>query len=89
MACMSYSGSGAAILGVLLKHRVITTYIEEHHRCFGLGGHFMAAVLAANSYSGGGFSPCLDVSVRHVRVPSGSTFHLEPSHAVHVRQGKD
>ena len=30
--------------------------IEEHHRCFGLGGHFMAAVLAAASYSRIGFS---------------------------------
>ena len=38
----------------------------------------MAAVLAAASYSRGGFSPCLAVSVRHVRVPVGSKFHLEP-----------
>ena len=38
----------------------------------------MAAVLAADSYSRGGFSPCLAISARRVRVPGGSTFHLEP-----------
>ena len=38
----------------------------------------MAAVLAAARYSRGGFSPCHDVSERRVRVPGGSTFHLEP-----------
>ena len=38
----------------------------------------MAAVLAAASYSRGGFNPCLDVSVRPVKVPGGSMFHLEP-----------
>ena len=38
----------------------------------------MAAVLAAASYSRGGFSSCLDKSARHVRVSDGSTFHLEP-----------
>ena len=38
----------------------------------------MAAVLAAASYSWGGFSPCLAVSERRVRVPGGSIFHLEP-----------
>ena len=38
----------------------------------------MAVVLAAARYSRGGFSPCLAVSVRRVRVPGGSTFHLEP-----------
>ena len=78
MACPSSSGYGAAIFGVLLKHRVITTYIEEHHRCFGLGGYFMAAVLAAASYSRIGFSTCLAVHVRRVRVPGGSVLHLEP-----------
>ena len=38
----------------------------------------MAAVLAAASYSRIGFSPCLAVHVRRVRVPGGSVFHLEP-----------
>ena len=52
--------------------------IEEHHRCFGLGGYFMAAVLAAASYSRIGFSTCLAVRARRVRVPGGSAFHLEP-----------
>ena len=46
--------------------------------CFGLGDYFMAALLAAARYSRGGFSPCLAVNARCVRVPSGSTFHLEP-----------
>ena len=49
-----------------------------HHRCFGLGGYFMAAVLEDASYYKGGFSPCFAVSTRHVRVPGGITFHLEP-----------
>ena len=38
----------------------------------------MAAVLADSIYSRGEFSPCLAVSVKRVRVPGGSTFHLEP-----------
>ena len=38
----------------------------------------MAAVLAAASYSREGFSPCLAISARRVRVPGGSMFHLEP-----------
>ena len=46
--------------------------------CFGLGGYFMAAVLAAASYSRICFSPCLAVHTRRVRVPGGSAFHLEP-----------
>ena len=46
--------------------------------CFGLGGYFMAAVLAAASYSRIGFSLCLAVRARRVRVPGGSKFHLEP-----------
>ena len=37
----------------------------------------MVAVLAAASYSRGGFIPCLAVSARPVMVPGGSTFHLE------------
>ena len=57
---------------------MITTYIEYHHRCFRLGSYFMAAVLAAVSYSKGKFSPCLAGSVRRVMAPGGSTFHLEP-----------
>ena len=48
--------------------------IEEHHRCFGLGGYFMAAVLAAASCSRIGFSPCLAVCARRARVPGGSEF---------------
>ena len=52
--------------------------IEEHHRCFGLGGYFMAAVLAAASCYRGGLSNLLAVSARRVRVPGGSTFHLKP-----------
>ena len=38
----------------------------------------MDAVLEAASYSRGGFSTCLDSSVRSVMVPDGSTSHLEP-----------
>ena len=52
--------------------------IEEHHRCFVLGGYFMAAVLAATSYYRGGFISCLDVSARCVKVPGGTHFRLEP-----------
>ena len=52
--------------------------IEEHHRCFGLGGYFMAAVLVAASYSRIGFSLYFAVRARRVRVPGGSKFHLEP-----------
>ena len=37
----------------------------------------MAAVLAAARYSRIGFSLCLAVRVRRVRVPGGSAFHLE------------
>ena len=70
-------GSGA-IFGVLYNHAQISTYIEEHHRCFRLGSYFMAAVLAAAIYSRGSFSPCLVVSARRVMVPGGSKFHLEP-----------
>ena len=46
--------------------------------CFGLGGYFMAALLAAASYSRIGFSPCLAIRARRVRVPGGGAFHLEP-----------
>ena len=56
--------------------------IEEHHMCLRLGSYFMAAVLAAASYSRGGFSTCLAISARRVMVPGGSTFHLEPG-AIH------
>ena len=38
----------------------------------------MAAVLAAASYSGGGFSLCIAGSAMRVMVRGGSTFHLEP-----------
>ena len=38
----------------------------------------MAAVLAAASYSRGGFSLFLAGSARRVMVPGGITFHLEP-----------
>ena len=38
----------------------------------------MAIVSATASYSRGGFSPCLAVSVRRVMVTGGSTFQLEP-----------
>ena len=38
----------------------------------------MAAVLAAASYSRIGFSLCLSVRTRRVRVPGGNAFHLEP-----------
>ena len=51
--------------------------IEEHHRCFGLGGYFMAAVLADASYSRIGLSLYFAVHARHVRVLGGSKFHLE------------
>ena len=52
-------------------------YIEEHQRCFRLGSYFIAAMLAAASYSRGGFSICLASIARRVLVPGGSTFHLE------------
>ena len=38
----------------------------------------MAAVLAGASYSRIGFSLCLDVYAKRVRVPGRSAFHLEP-----------
>ena len=38
----------------------------------------MAVVLAAAIYSRIGFSPCLAVRARHVMVPGGIVFHLEP-----------
>ena len=38
----------------------------------------MAAVLAADSYSRIGFSPCLSVRAMHLGVPGGSAFQLEP-----------
>ena len=53
-------------------------YIEEHQRCFRLGSYFMATMLAAASHSRGGFSLYLAGSARHVMVPGGGTFHLEP-----------
>ena len=46
--------------------------------CFGLGGYFMAAVLAAASYSRIGFSLYFAVHAWRVRVPGGIKFHLEP-----------
>ena len=52
--------------------------IEEHHRCFGLVGYFMAAVLAAASYCRIGFSLYFAVRARRVRVPDGIKLHLEP-----------
>ena len=42
----------------------------------------MAAMLAATSYSRGGFSLCIDGSVRPVMVTGGSMFHLEPGTVV-------
>ena len=46
----------------------------------------MAAVLAAASYSRIGFSLCLAVRARRVRVPGGSTFRLEPGTIIgHVK----
>ena len=57
---------------------VVTTYIEENDRYFGLGGYFMAALLAAASYFRIGFSLYFAIRARHVRVPGGSKFHLEP-----------
>ena len=53
-------------------------FIEEDHRCFVLGGYFMAALLAAASYSRIVFSIYLAVRVRRLRVPGGSKFHLGP-----------
>ena len=38
----------------------------------------MAAVLAAASYSRGGFGLCLSGSTWRVMVPGGSMLHLEP-----------
>ena len=63
---------------VLLNLNVRCLSIEEHHRCLGLDGYFMAAVLVAAIYSRVGFSLCLAVCARGVRVPGGSVFHLEP-----------
>ena len=44
----------------------------------------MDAVLAADSYSRGGFSTCLAGSAMCVMVPGGSTFHLEPGTIQHL-----
>ena len=52
--------------------------IEEHHRCFWLGGYFIAEVLAAASCSRIGFSLYFAVHARRVRVLGGSKFHLKP-----------
>ena len=46
--------------------------------CFGFGDYFMAAALAAASYSRIGFSLYFAVRARRLRVPGGSKFHLEP-----------
>ena len=56
----------------------IYVVIEEHHSCFRLGGYFMAAMLAADSYSRIGFSLYFAVRARSVRIPGGSKFYLEP-----------
>ena len=68
------------INAIIVKVTLIVTdsHIKEHHRCFGLGGYFMASVFAAASYYRIGFSLCLAVCVRCVRVPGGSVFYLEP-----------
>ena len=52
---------------------IMMNSIEEQHRCF----YFIAAVLASARFSRIGFSPCLAVRARRVRVPGGSAFHLE------------
>ena len=44
--------------------------------CFRLGGYFMAAVLAATSYSRIGFSLYFSVRARRVRVTGVSKFQL-------------
>ena len=54
------------------------SFIEDHHRCFGLGGYFMATVLAAAIYYRIGFSTCLVVRARRAKVQGVSAFHLEP-----------
>ena len=46
----------------------------------------MATVLVAASYSRGGFSPCLAVHARRVRIPGGSTFHLEPGTIIQLKK---
>ena len=58
--------------------------MEEHHRFFGLGGYFMAAVLATASYSRIGLSLYFSVRARRVRVPGGSKLHLEPGTIVTI-----
>ena len=81
MARLLSWGSYAVVFEGLRKRRlvtVVTTYVEEHHRCFGLGGYFISAVLAAARYSRIGFSLFLAVCAWCVRVPGGSAFHLEP-----------
>ena len=52
--------------------------IKEHHRRFGLGGYFIAAVLAVASYSRIGFSIYFAVCARSVSIPGGSKFHPKP-----------
>ena len=56
--------------------RVVPEYdsIEDHRICFRVGTYFMAAVLAAASYSRGGFILCLAGNARCVMVPGGNTF---------------
>ena len=51
--------------------------IEEHQRCFRLGGYFMATMWAVARYSRGGFSLCRAGSAWCVMVPGEITFHLE------------
>ena len=62
----------------IIKHECNVLSIEEHHRCFRLGGSFMVAVLAVASYSRIGLILYFSVRTRSVRVPGGSKFHLEP-----------
>ena len=56
------------LIGNIFILLMIIQSIEEHHRCFGLGGYFMVAMLAAASYSRIGFSLYFAVPARRVRV---------------------
>ena len=77
---------GIAVGSMLERHTIRGDVpIEEHHRCFGLNDYFMAAVLVAARYSRRGFSLCLAIHARRVRVPGGSVFHLEPGTIYHLQ----
>ena len=63
---------------VFQKYIYICLSIEEHQICFRFVNYSMTDVSAAARYYRGDFRLCLTGSARHVMVPGGRMFHLEP-----------